>query len=167
MEHVLCSYSSAGWLRMSPHVAQLASIPFKRCELSDDSGSTSQLLPRRMRALCALRRRLGESRIMKAWRRYLRFWGTHIHADVKDELQFHVLARVREYEAHGFSHDEAVLMARERFGDVNRVADQLVAHDRAQQRRADCARRPSASSTVGEVISKSRFVDSDARRASP
>jgi zinc transporter ZupT len=27
---------------MSPHVAQLASIPFKHCELSDDGGSTAE-----------------------------------------------------------------------------------------------------------------------------
>ena len=45
VERVLCSYSSAGSLRMSPHVAQLASIPFNHCELSDDGGSTSQTLP--------------------------------------------------------------------------------------------------------------------------
>jgi hypothetical protein len=36
---VLYFYSSPGSLRISPHVAQLASIPFKRYELSDDGGS--------------------------------------------------------------------------------------------------------------------------------
>jgi len=40
VEHVWCSSSSAGSLRMSPHAAQRASIRFKRCEPSDDDGST-------------------------------------------------------------------------------------------------------------------------------
>ena len=64
---------------------------------------------------------------MKAWRRYLRFWGPDIDADVNDELQFHVEARITEYEARGFSRDQDVRMARERFGDVSRIGGQLVA----------------------------------------
>ncbi|HEY7396599.1 MAG TPA: ABC transporter permease, partial [Gemmatimonadaceae bacterium] len=73
---------------------------------------------------------------MRKWRRYLRFWGTDVDADVHDELQFHVEARIAEFEARGLPREEAVRAVRERFGDVNRVATQLLAHDRARYRRA-------------------------------
>jgi predicted permease len=75
-----------------------------------------------------------------AWRRYLRFHGPDIAADVDEELRFHVDARVQEYLAMGMSPDDARAEALRRFGDVNevrercQVIDQLNEQDR---RRAD------------------------------
>lgn len=44
---------------------------------------------------------------MAAWRRYLRFWGRDIAADIDDELGFHYEMRIREYECQGMSRPEA------------------------------------------------------------
>ena len=78
---------------------------------------------------------------MRTWRRYVRFWRTDIHADIDDELRFHLQERIEAYEADGLSHDDAVRMARERFGDVDRVANELLAHDRAQHAKASIMER--------------------------
>ncbi len=69
-----------------------------------------------------------------AWRRYLRFLRSDIEADVDDEMRFHLEMRAREYEARGFAPRAARRAARERFGDVDRVAGWLRAHDRRQER---------------------------------
>ncbi|HJR62452.1 MAG TPA: ABC transporter permease [Gemmatimonadaceae bacterium] len=70
-----------------------------------------------------------------SWRRYLRFWRSDINADVDDELRLHLEMRAREYEVQGFPPDEAQRAARERFGDPERIAFMLRAHDRRRQRR--------------------------------
>jgi len=68
------------------------------------------------------------------WRRYLRFFGPNIDADVDAELRFHLEARIADYERRGFSHSEAERLARERFGDLSAVAQRLKSHDQARER---------------------------------
>ena len=68
------------------------------------------------------------------WRRYLRFWGPDVDADVDDELQFHLEMRAREYEARGMSRGDALRAARERFGDAERVRGELRDHDWRRER---------------------------------
>jgi putative ABC transport system permease protein len=70
-----------------------------------------------------------------AWRRYLRFWGPNVDADVDDELRFHLDMRQRDYEARGLPPAEARRAARERFGDPARVEQQLRTHDHGRERR--------------------------------
>lgn len=72
---------------------------------------------------------------MAVWRRCLRFFRPDVRSDVNDELRFHLDARISEYEAHGYSHLDAVRMARDRFGDPERVRRALETHDFARQRR--------------------------------
>ena len=69
-----------------------------------------------------------------AWRRYLRFWGPNLDADIDDELRFHLEERERLFRAQGLSPEEARRAARERFGDVARVEDELRAHDHRRER---------------------------------
>ncbi|HEY6829135.1 MAG TPA: ABC transporter permease, partial [Gemmatimonadaceae bacterium] len=73
---------------------------------------------------------------MKAWRRYLRFFGPNVEADVQDELRFHMEMRIQEYESLGMTRAEAERAAAERFGDRSNVEAQLKQHDAAQARRA-------------------------------
>lgn len=73
---------------------------------------------------------------MTAWRRYLRFWGPDIEADVRDELQFHFEQRVGEYMSRGLSRTEAERAARERIGDLGAISHDLETHDRMRARRA-------------------------------
>ncbi|HEY4129483.1 MAG TPA: ABC transporter permease [Gemmatimonadaceae bacterium] len=68
------------------------------------------------------------------WRRYLRFFGVNVQADVDDELAFHMEMRIRDYESQGMSRAEAEQAARERFGDVGGVHQQLSAHDQSRER---------------------------------
>ena len=69
-----------------------------------------------------------------AWRRYLRFWGADVDADVDDELQFHLDMRARDYEARGLTTRDARDAAAERFGDVHGIGGALRAHDRRRER---------------------------------
>ncbi|HEU4628502.1 MAG TPA: ABC transporter permease [Gemmatimonadaceae bacterium] len=71
------------------------------------------------------------------WRRYLRFWGPDVDADVEDELRFHLEMRAAHLEARGHPPDEARRLARARFGDIDRVRGWLRAHDRNRQRREE------------------------------
>src|ERR671933_1130943 len=73
-------------------------------------------------------------RDLPAWRRYLRFWGPNVEADVDDELRFHIEERQREYEARGMAPDAARRAALERFGDVASVGGWLRDHDRRRER---------------------------------
>ncbi len=63
------------------------------------------------------------------WRRYLRFWGPNIEADIDDELRFHLEMRERDFLDAGRSpaaaHEEAVA----RFGDPEKVRRWLRRHD--------------------------------------
>jgi putative ABC transport system permease protein len=75
-----------------------------------------------------------------SWRRYLRFWGSDLAADVDDELRFHIESRVQEYIDSGMTPDEARVEAMRRFGNVGdvrrscREIDQLTDQEK---RRAD------------------------------
>src|SRR5215212_8031504 len=74
------------------------------------------------------------------WRRYLRFWGPDVDADIDDELRFHLESRVGDYVAAGYSPVEARRLATERFGDLPSVQGTLRRHDirkLQQQRRAE------------------------------
>jgi len=68
------------------------------------------------------------------WRRYLRFWGPDVDADVDDELQFHLDMRARELEARGLSSDDARRAAALRFGDAGRIGAELREHDHHRNR---------------------------------
>jgi len=62
------------------------------------------------------------------WRRYLRFFGTDVEADVEDELRFHLDAKVDELIAQGWSTETARGQAQQEFGDlaaVRRTCHQL------------------------------------------
>ena len=75
-----------------------------------------------------------------AWRRYLRFWGNDLAADVDDELHFHIESRVQDYIDMGLTPDAARAEAMRRFGNMTAVRrscqeiDQLTDQER---RRAD------------------------------
>ncbi len=84
-----------------------------------------------------------------AWRRYLRFWGTNVDADVKDELVFHLAMRTQEFEAQGMMPDAAQRAARERFGDLDRIDAALRSHDRERNRGT---RRRAAIARVGRDV---------------
>ena len=77
------------------------------------------------------------------WRRYRRFLRSNIAADVDEEIEFHLAMRSRDYEARGLPRDAALAAARDRFGDVGRVAGWLRRHDIERER----ARR------AGEIMS--------------
>jgi len=77
------------------------------------------------------------------WRRYRRFLRSNIAADVDEEIEFHLAMRSRDYEARGLPSGAAAVAARERFGDVGRVAGWLRRHDIERER----ARR------AGEIMS--------------
>jgi predicted permease len=55
------------------------------------------------------------------WRRYLRFFGSNISADVHDELSFHLQAAVDDLIAQGLSPENALIEARRRFGNSTAV----------------------------------------------
>ena len=61
-----------------------------------------------------------------AWRRYLRFWGPDIKADVDAELSFHLEMLASEFRAAGLSDAEARREAMRRFGDYRVVEDDCV-----------------------------------------
>ncbi len=63
------------------------------------------------------------------WRRYLRFWGPDIDADIDDELRFHLEMRERDFLAAGMAPDAASEAARARLGDLDEVARKLRRHD--------------------------------------
>ena len=69
------------------------------------------------------------------WRRYLRFWGPDVAADVDDELRFHLEMRERDFLAEGLSPAAAREEALARFGDPDEVARWLRAHDTRELRR--------------------------------
>ena len=52
------------------------------------------------------------------WRRYLRFWGPNVSADIDDELEFHVEQLAARYRRDGLTSSAARQRALEEFGDV-------------------------------------------------
>ncbi|MDQ3949499.1 MAG: ABC transporter permease [Gemmatimonadota bacterium] len=71
-----------------------------------------------------------------AWRRYLRFWGPNVAADVDDELRFHVDALTTELIATGMTPAAAHAEALRRFGDVARYRATLEEAGHYQERAA-------------------------------
>jgi putative ABC transport system permease protein len=67
---------------------------------------------------------------MHNWRRYIRFWGPNVEADIDDELRFHLDARIAEFERLGYSHDDATRLTRERVGELTGVRAKLRRHDK-------------------------------------
>ncbi|HYU32949.1 MAG TPA: ABC transporter permease [Thermoanaerobaculia bacterium] len=70
------------------------------------------------------------------WRRYLRFWGPDVAADVDDELRFHLDMRERDFLAAGLPPAAAREEALARFGDPDEVARWLRDHDTRKLRRS-------------------------------
>jgi predicted permease len=70
-----------------------------------------------------------EQREPPGWRRYLRFWGPDVEADIDDELCLHLEMRERDYRVAGLSPAEAREEALSRFGDVAGVKGWLRRHD--------------------------------------
>jgi putative ABC transport system permease protein len=54
-----------------------------------------------------------------SWRRYLRFWGSDLDADVEDEFRFHLETEVEDLVARGYTADAARAEAMRRFGNVD------------------------------------------------
>ncbi len=69
------------------------------------------------------------------WRRYLRFFGPDVEADVDEELEFHLDMREQEYRARGLPPAEAAAAARARFGDPERFRRTLRKQDGRRLRR--------------------------------
>src|SRR5438309_5301649 len=56
------------------------------------------------------------------WRRYLRFFGPDVGADVHDELRFHLEAKTSELIGQGRSPEDAKREAMRQFGDVEEIS---------------------------------------------
>ncbi len=69
------------------------------------------------------------------WRRYLRFFGPDVEADVDDELRFHLDTQVDELIAEGWTPEAARAEAQRRFGNVVSVREicQRVANQREKK----------------------------------
>ena len=81
-----------------------------------------------------------ESRDGGRWRRYLRFWGPNVDADIDDELRYHLEMRRQDFIARGLQAERADEAAVQLFGDPSVVARTLRKHDRRllrQARRSD------------------------------
>ena len=63
------------------------------------------------------------------WRRYLRFWGSDLCADVDAELEGHLDMLVEHYAAEGMPAADAWARARRRFGDMRRVRTECLRVD--------------------------------------
>jgi len=68
------------------------------------------------------------------WRRYLRFWGPDVEADVDEELEFHVEMSIQELVDDGWPLETARQEVRRRFGDERRVRKACVQIDRRRER---------------------------------
>jgi putative ABC transport system permease protein len=75
---------------------------------------------------------------LPAWRRYLRFWGADVGADVNEEITFHIDALTAEFVSAGMDPSTARAAATARFGNTTDVARTMRAL--AQQRESAMAR---------------------------
>jgi putative ABC transport system permease protein len=69
------------------------------------------------------------------WRRYARFWGARVDADVDDELAFHIEMRTREFITRGMSEADARAAALGRLGNVTATRDACLTIGHRRQRR--------------------------------
>ena len=86
------------------------------------------------------------------WRRYLRFWGPDVAADVDDEIGFHLDQLERDFIAAGLDPAAAREEARARFGDPDAVARWLRAHDSRKLRRSERV------DALGELLQDARYA---------
>jgi putative ABC transport system permease protein len=70
-----------------------------------------------------------------AWRRYTRFWGARVDADVDDELAFHAEMRARDYRDRGLGDAEAHAAALARLGNVRDIRSACLTIGHRRQRR--------------------------------
>lgn len=70
-----------------------------------------------------------------AWRRYTRFWGSRVDADVDDELAFHTEMRARDYRDRGLGDSDANAAALHRLGNVRAVRSACLTIGHRRQRR--------------------------------
>ncbi len=68
------------------------------------------------------------------WRRYLRFWGPDVDADIDDELRYHLDLRTEAFVEQGLSRADARHAALDSFGDLDAVTRALRRHDRQKLR---------------------------------
>lgn len=87
-----------------------------------------------------------EKRAEPRWRRYVRFWGPDVNADIDDELHFHVEQRIADYERRGLSREEAQRAAMERFGDAKEIALDLRKQDEGAVARTELRERVASAS---------------------
>jgi len=86
------------------------------------------------------------------WRRYLRFFGPDVDADVEEELRFHLEMRERSYLERGLSSAEAREAARRRFGDLEHHRKTLRRQDSRRHRKRRWAEH------AGEWFQDARFA---------
>ena len=83
------------------------------------------------------------------WRRYLRFFGPDVEADVEEEFRFHLEEVVEELVARGMSAEAARFEALRRFGDLNHFRRVCRSAD---QRRLGRVRRTETLSVLGQDL---------------
>lgn len=69
------------------------------------------------------------------WRRYIRFFGPDLSADIDDEVWFHLAMRERHFMDQGMAPEQARAAARDRFGDPDRYRKTLRRQDGRRFRR--------------------------------
>src|SRR3954462_7517925 len=75
------------------------------------------------------------------WRRYARFAGPNVRADVDDEMEFHIHVIAERYTKQGYPEEEAREMARREFGDRERAREECIDIDTTRMRGADNTER--------------------------
>ncbi len=75
------------------------------------------------------------------WRRYLRFFGPDVNADVDEELRFHLAMREQHYRERGLPPAEARAAALRKFGNLEHHRRQLRRQDSRRLRRARWSER--------------------------
>ena len=75
------------------------------------------------------------------WRRYTRFWGPNVDADIDDEMRFHLETRIEELIERGLSARAARAQALEEYGDVAIVRKALRQIDRRAHGRREATER--------------------------
>ncbi|MDQ3996352.1 MAG: permease prefix domain 1-containing protein, partial [Gemmatimonadota bacterium] len=75
------------------------------------------------------------------WRRYTRFWGTNVDADIDDEMRFHLDTRIEELLERGLTPHAARAQALEEYGDVPAIRNLLREIDRRTHGRRESAER--------------------------
>ena len=69
------------------------------------------------------------------WRRYLRFFGANVEADVDDELRDHIARLESELRERGVPADQIADAVRARFGDAEAIRARLTRADGSRHRR--------------------------------